>query len=206
MINAERGVIFCHVPKNAGQSIVSALTRAGGYRRAPYQMVEKDPEMRWRNGECRRLREQIPPEQWNGSFKFAFVRNPWDRLVSSWKFTRERGMHDLAFEQFVTALPSLDGQQPLDALERAVSIHWHTMPQTDHLVIEGVLAVDLIGRLESLDRHWQEICGRIGCPAIPLARRNTTVRGDYRSYYSDRTARMAFERFWKDIEMFGYAF
>ena len=206
MINEERKVIFCHVPKNAGQSVVSALAKAGGYTFPPYPMVEKDVQMTWKDGECRRVLGHVRRELWDECFKFAFVRNPWDRLVSSWEFTRQKKKHDLTFERFLTELPSLDPAQPADALERAISTYWHTLPQSDHLVADGVLAVDFIGRVETLDRDWQEVCSRIGCSVAPLPRRNATVRRAYRGYYDDRTARMAGERFRRDIELFGYVF
>jgi hypothetical protein len=104
----------------------------------------------------------IGEDLWNGCFTFAFVRNPWDRLVSCWQFTRQRGKHDLTFADFVKDLPSLDTAQEPDALERAIPTHWHAMPQSDHLVVDGVVAVDFVGHVETLDEDWHAISARIG--------------------------------------------
>jgi hypothetical protein len=196
MINQERKVIFCHVPKNAGQSVVGALTTAGGYRFVPYPMVEEDRTTTWTQGECRRILAHVPRQLWDGCFKFAFVRNPWDRLVSGWQYTRQRRKHDLSFERFVAGLGHIG--EP--------SIRWHTMPQCAHLLVDGVVAVDFLGRFEALDRDWQEVGRRIGNPAAPLPRRNSTDRRGYREYYDHQTAAAVAEIFARDVELFGYSF
>lgn len=37
---------------------------------------------------------QIDPEAWDKSFTFSVVRNPWDRLVSMWKFSLQKKRTD----------------------------------------------------------------------------------------------------------------
>ncbi len=204
-VNVDRKSIFVHVPKNAGTSITKALRQTGEYESPPYDSVDRDFEMGWKDGEVRRVVRAIGEDLWNECFTFAFVRNPWDRLVSGWQFTRQRGKHDLAFAEFVKDLPSLDTSQEPDALERAISTHWHAMPQSDHLVVDGVVAVDFIGHVETLDEDWRAISARIGCDgAIPRA--NTSERGEYRAYYTDDLRAIVDDRFRVDAATFGYTF
>lgn len=203
-VSVENKAIFVHVPKNAGRSVGRALRQAG-YRNPGYGSVDHDFDMTWQAGECRRLLADVGQELWDESFKFAFVRNPWDRLVSGWQFTRQREKHRLTFDEFVRELPSLDRSQDPDALERAISTHWHAMPQTDHLLIDGQMAVDFVGHVESLNDDWKSIADRIGCDA-DLPRVNTSDRGDYRDYYSDDLRAIVDERFRVDATTFGYKF
>ena len=204
-VNVDRKAIFVHVPKNAGTSITKALRQTGGYKSPPYESVDHDFEMRWMDGESRRVMRAIGEDLWNECFTFAFVRNPWDRLVSGWQFTRQRGKHEQSFAEFVKDLPSLDTSQESDALERAISTHWHAMPQSDHLVVDGVVTVDFVGHVETLDEDWRAISARIGSGgAIPRA--NTSDRGEYRSYFTDDLRAIVDERLHVDATTFGYTF
>ena len=204
-VNVDRKVIFVHVPKNAGRSITRALRGPGGYESPPYGSVDHDAEMGWMDGEVRRVKRAIGEDLWHECFTFAFVRNPWDRLVSGWQFTRQAGKHQLSFAEFVKELPSLDTSQEPEALERAISTHWHAMPQTDHLVVDGVVGVDFIGHVETLDEDWRAISGRIGTDAT-IPRANTSDRGDYRDYYTDDLLAIVDERFRVEAATFGYTF
>ena len=68
--------IFIHIPKTAGSSIVEMLFNEPS-RHIPY-FVYRDAN----------------PEKFRQFFKFAFVRNPWDRLVSTYFFLREGGVNE----------------------------------------------------------------------------------------------------------------
>ena len=204
-VNADTQAIFVHVPKNAGTSITKALRQSGGYESPGYGSVDQDFAMGWMDGEVRRVVRAVGADVWAEYFTFAFVRNPWDRLVSGWQFTRQRGKHELTFAEFVKGLPSLDTAQEPDALERAISTHWHAMPQSDHLVVDGEVAVDFVGHVETLDEDWRAISARIGSDG-DVPRANTSDRGEYRSYYTDDLLAVVDERLRLDATTFGYTF
>jgi hypothetical protein len=203
-VNEERKAIFVHVPKNAGLSVARVLKKAG-YRDPGYGWVDHDFAMTWRAGECQRVIAEVGRELWDDCFTFAFVRNPWDRLVSGWKITREWGKHELSFPEFVRQLPSLDPDQPPEALRRAISTHWHAMPQTDHLLVDGEIAVDFIGRVETIDDDWRSLADRIGCDAT-LPRINTSDHGHYRDYYDDELLAIVDDTFRRDLDVLDYTF
>jgi hypothetical protein len=58
--------IFIHIPKTAGASIALSL-----FNEPPRHVHYRDFEI-------------ANPDKFRRYFKFAFVRNPWDRLVSSY--------------------------------------------------------------------------------------------------------------------------
>lgn len=204
-VNVDRRAIFVHVPKNAGTSISKALRQSGGYKAPGYGSVDHDFTMGWKDGEVRRVIRAVGEDLWNECFTFAFVRNPWDRLVSGWQFTRQRGKHELTFDEFVRDLPSLDTSQEPEALERAISTHWHALPQSDHLVVDGEVAVDFVGHVETLEDDWASIAARIGYDGT-IPRANTSDRGEYRQYYTDDLLAAVDERYHLDVTTFGYTF
>jgi chondroitin 4-sulfotransferase 11 len=205
MINAKKGFIFCHLPKNAGTSICQALQRAGGYTAVPYPSIVRDAQLVWKRGECGRVLHYIGKDLWNACFKFAFVRNPWDRLVSGWEFTRQKGYHDLSFERFLAEPPHAERGGNLDERGRTINTQWHVMAQVQHLVRGGKLAVDFLGRVENLEQDWKAISARIDCD-IPLPHANASPRGHYRGYYDAATLAAATALVRGDAETFGYGF
>jgi hypothetical protein len=62
--------IFVHVQKTGGNSVRTAL--GGDIFDARKHFMARD------------LREIYGEAVWDSCFKFSFVRNPWDRLVSWW--------------------------------------------------------------------------------------------------------------------------
>ena len=77
-INHKHKFIFIHIPKNAGTSIRNSF-RTEGYDQ---RVVNK----RYPHDSCSMIRKYCGEEVWNTFFKFAIVRNPYDRLVSYYHF------------------------------------------------------------------------------------------------------------------------
>jgi chondroitin 4-sulfotransferase 11 len=158
--------IFIHVPKTGGTSLRTAL----GMGPAPYHIT------------AQKLRQSFPDSA--TKFSFAFVRNPWDRLVSyvhSMKNQWERP----------------DRSQQLGGFR----------PQVHYIMDDdGKPLVDFIGRYENLAEDFHTICVRIGIPTPPLPHLNRSVHRQYRRYYDDDSKRFVAENYAADIERFGYSF
>jgi chondroitin 4-sulfotransferase 11 len=156
-----------------------------------------------------------------GRFAFAFVRNPWERLVSCYRdkiggevdgftfFTVRPGVADclerfdaffggMSFEEFVGAVASID-----DADADTHFRSQHCFVTSD----DGRLAVDFVGRYERLADDFREVQERVGLPAVELPRLQAARQSrPYASFYTDETRRIVAERYGRDIEMFGYSF
>ena len=153
-------------------------------------------------------------ENWKDYFKFAIVRNPWDRLLSCWKNKieiqakkpwreSERAYHykvlgldllkDITFAEFIRHLND-------DKLLYADK-HWAPL----HSLID-LDSIDFIGRLENLQEDFYIICDKIGIPRQQLPHHNKTKHKHYTEYYDDETRQIVAERHAKDIEYFGYEF
>lgn len=128
------------------------------------------------------------------NFNFAFIRNPWDWLVSMYSFIKGNRDHPefmivghMNFSQFVDFWISKN------------IIQWDFL-KTD-------AAVDLeIFKFEELGNACNKIAERIGVAKPELSRLNTSDRRDYSEYYNANTRQLVAEHFKKDIEIGGYEF
>ena len=139
---------------------------------------------------CPKLIEQYP--QYKNYFKFSFVRNPWDRVVSWYSFSKKakspkRNTSDISFKEFLNTRLNV----------------W-ALPNQDQY--EFTKCCDFIGKTENLQEDFDIICDKIGIPKQELPHKNKSKHKSYTEYYDDETKSIVAERFAKDIEYFGYKF
>lgn len=136
----------------------------------------------------------INQSTWSNYFKFAFVRNPWDRVVSAWK---NRSSIE-KFEDFIKVIP---------AQKNHTDLFWHTLPQYDHIYDENEnLMVDKVYRVENLQDDLKEICKNFELNYSEIGKMNSSNRKPYWEYYTDEMANKVSEIYKKDIEKFNYKY
>jgi len=182
--------IFFHIPKTAGLAVSNTLfnNRAAGHINVETAKVLVGV---WR---------------FPYYFKFCFVRNPWDRLVSAYHYLRKGHptspiahtvMRGASFTEFVTET----------LRSPAVASELHIRPQYSFVVdSRGELAVDFVGRFEYLERDFETVARRLGMHGRKLEAHNRSLHQDYESYYDDQTRKIVAEFYRKDIELFNYRF
>ena len=167
---------------------------------------------------------------WNEYFKFAFVRNPWDRLVSWYSMIRDA--ETIRWHQILTnqRIRSHFRQTRENKLWRYVLDNSSTFEEfiincTDEIEVdEGVhysfaynqldyiadsnddLLVDFIGRFESFGSDLYKVYDRLGLELGSIPHENRSVRGHYSTFYTPETETIVRKRFQRDIEYFGYKF
>ncbi len=131
-------------------------------------------------------------------FKFAFVRNPFDRFVSYCSFvTRETGSF------------SRDPRGTMKYVMQELRPFNHLLfrPQCEFLSDEtGRIATDFLGRQETMQASYDAICARIGIPSASLERVNATSRRGYQEYYDDELIELVGTFYRDDLNAFGYSF
>jgi hypothetical protein len=205
IVSTHHRFIFVAIPKTGTHSVRQALRQQMG----PEDMeqvglfIRKSfpiPELaRIRHGHLTlsQVRPHLRADTFDSFFKFAFVRNPFDRFVSYCSFiTRKTGQFD---------------RDP-----KAVMRHFLAKPPLDHILFqpqhqfvtddEGELLTDTIGRVEQMQESYNEIARRIGIPAATLARVNSSRRRDYRNYYDQELIDGVAKLYARDLELFGYDF
>ena len=143
------------------------------------------------------LRKFMDPAKFAEYFKFAYVRNPFDRFISYCSFiTRERG-------GFKT-----DPQKVMRrVLANPPSEHVLFWPQNTFLVDgEGKLLTDYVGRVETMQQSFEFIASKIGVPAVQLDKVNATERSAYRDYYDQELIDGVAKLYADDLRLFEYDF
>ncbi len=186
--------IFVHIPKNAGLSVCYTLfgNTGGSHRKiVDYQKI-------------------FSPKTFKQYYKFTFVRNPWDRLVSTFFFLKKGGLTEkdkiwaeanlLAFTDFKDFVKQWLTEENINN-----SLHF----QHQHVFLEdekGNTAVDFIGRFENIEEDFKKITDKLNIKRT-LKKTNTSKRKeDYRVYYDEETKAIVNEVYRKDIQLFNYEF
>jgi hypothetical protein len=139
----------------------------------------------------------------NNIFTFGFVRNPWDRMVSSWKYGGPRSKWGIDFKDLCLNLEDL---VPKNATAKNQKL-LHISEQHPFLICEEKkIKADFIGKFENLQEDFNTVCDEIGIPQQQLPHINKSKHKHYTEYYDDETRELVAEKYAKDIENFGYKF
>lgn len=85
----------------------------------------------------------------------------------------------------------------------------HILFRPQHLLLtdaDGKLLTDYVGRVEQMQRSYDEICERICIPTSQLEKVNTSRRRDYRDYYDQPLIDGVAKLYARDLELFGYEY
>jgi hypothetical protein len=224
--------VFVHIPKTGGISVEHVFLGLVGLTwdtRAPLLLRGNDdpakgpPYLAHLKGTEYVGCGYLSREQFDAYFKFSFVRNPWDRMVSEYKYRR----HPMRMTFKTWLLEHLPQPGFTDA-------YCHLVPQHEFLYDrEGRLLADFVGRYESLQADFEVVCERLGIPSTPLPHQNRSLEAQriqslndvkkrirrwlwtlrpknvyphYTQYYDDESRAYVGQLYRKDIELFGYAF
>ena len=157
MLSEKYKCLFVHIPKAAGQSIEHVFLRLHGLtwesRASLLLKPNNDPDKGPPRLAHLKAREYVScgyldESRFREYYKFSFVRNPWSRLVSIYRYLGYDEV--MPFKDFLRADLSKD-----ERWEPALFIQ----PQYDYLFDErGEQLVDFIGRFESLQAGFDQVC------------------------------------------------
>ena len=206
IISHQHRFIFFAVPKTATHTIRQALRTHMGDDDWEQQQLFGQQSMpipdiaRIGHGHisARRIREYLEHETWQNYFKFGFVRNPFDRFVSTCFFLHR---NNPAFRD----RPVANMKQALK--NRSFRQRVLVRPQSLQLIDENhELALDHVGRYESLQTSYDEICRQIGIETEELGHKNASERGSCAAYYDDELRQAVAEFYADDLRLFDYQF
>lgn len=202
IISDDRNFIFVHVEKTAGSSIGRTLAAHAIERPTSrwYGWLGGRDYHRVRFGTHAPLRDaqrHMPTPVFEGFFKFAFVRNPWDRLVSEYNAAMVKGRS--ARHRRIRAMGSFDAFVRYEIRRRK----FFQYPRICDAL--GQPALDFVGRFETLASDFASVCRVLGIAAT-LPRLNAYAHAGYREYYDDELRELVGLHWRRDIEYFDYAF
>ena len=215
-------LLFIHIPKNAGTSIIRALLEKHGGGR---QTLHTHRLGLKKHVPAYTAQVRLPDQAWRKAFKFAVVRNPWERMVSTWRYGRHQtkrkgrigildGLPLNEQRRIKAAILTRDfnwwlfefcrkyrwfpahefqGQPPLEDGNPPSQCNWFYLGEN--------LLLDKIYRFEALDELESDI-------GVTLQHLNASPLpdGPYQDHYDGRSKAWVAEVFAEDIERFGYSF
>lgn len=180
--------IFIHINKTAGTSIGRSL----GLNRKAHLTV-------------REVIDQVGNDIWKSSYTFAFVRNPWSKVASHYRYrvkTNQSKLQDrpIPFEEWVRI-----------TYGENKDFYYYDVPKMFQPQVEwmknhhGEIDIDFIGKFENLPRDFEIITHKIGLKT-ELLHLNHTESNHYRDYYCQETIDIVGSWFEEDVELFNYKF
>jgi hypothetical protein len=212
-VSLERSFVFVHIPKTGGTSVTEAL-RAAAIKLA--LVGPSTPEQRdtWRIKDAwlhhilgADLQRLMGATAWERCFRFAFVRNPWDRLVSIYHFHRSLAASGKDFRGNWPEWPEIAARMAATGnFGEWIKTGIYARPQLDWVADrDGRLLVEFVGRFEQIERDFAHVQHRIGVTA-PLPHLLRTEHRPYREYYDSETQGLVARHYRRDIDAFGYEF
>jgi hypothetical protein len=186
--------IFVHIPKAAGVSVNKALFgNLGGshHKLKDYQLI-------------------FNKKEFNAYYKFTFVRNPWDRLVSTYFFLKNGGFHEndkVWFDENLSQFNNFE-EFVLNWLNEDNIYKWiHFIPQYEFITVNGKVLIDDIYKLEHIEESMVTIAQKLNLTLeLRHENQNPNRKSKYREYYSPKTKDVVSSVYKKDIELFDYQF
>lgn len=193
MIINNKKILFIHVPKTGGSTIRFILKK-----KYPSAKIISD---QWKHSSINDyIKEGYNIDDY---FKFAFVRNPWDRLLSNYFFRIQLLQSEVTasvrFRDWVINSKTRKGHSFLDTGEMYKT-------QLSYMTLNKTQKVDFIGRYENLQQDWNFICDQLQIKKQKLPHKNKSSHSSYMNYYSEDTVNIVGEYFKEDVENFGYKF
>jgi len=212
VISKKHKYIFFHLPKNAGVSISRSLInqekllqikRYFAYisrrilkKKNNFYFSIKDKELIFFNSHitCYNFYDIFNKKHFNNYQKIAVIRNPWDRLVSRYFYSKKIDLkfQNVTFKEFV----NFD-----------IKNNMHVLNQYKFCTKDKVsFCIDNVIKFENLNNDFNKISLSMFDKKNLLKHSNKTEHGKYRSYYDTELKDKIYKNFKEDINFFDYEF
>ena len=205
-----RQLILYPVSKAASSTLIRLFLELEGYpepssRQEMFQLAKKH--------RVPRLTLDSQQSKYSGYFRFTFVRNPWDRLVSCY-LNKVVAQRPNVFEKF-SIYPEIRFNR-MSFADFVRFVHhvpddlcdWHFRPQSAFFDDKRV---DFIGQVERFTDDLAQVIERAKLDTHLLKyghkyANKSRHRKPYTDYYTAETRRLVAEKYKDDIQRFGYRF
>ena len=175
-INHEKKAIFIHIPKTAGIYVRETLSKNYGFElfclKRPDHIkfcgtnlkLNKNQQLSFCNKTVSVLDYyktskdlsdlmDMDEEKWNTYYKFCFIRNPYDRIVSAWNYTCQTEKLNISFSKYLKLKDIVTETE-----------YFHVFfPQSKQVFNDkNEIAFDFIGKYENLEDDLKKILITIG--------------------------------------------
>ena len=151
-------------------------------------------------------------EQYDQYFTFTFVRNPWARVVSMYKYGGYYKTMDFKYFLMVEFRKKIWHEY-----------YWFVGPQYEYIFNNGKLNVDFVGKFEDIQNDFEHVCRQLELPKIKVPHLNASLKykvkdswsnkekrilrhEDFHDYYDNDSREVVADLYQGDIDLFGYKF
>lgn len=196
--------VFFPVPKTATQSVRAALRPHLGpddWEQADWRTTRRAPipELAAHGHghlSIAQVRPHLDTAVWRDYLKFTFVRDPWDRFASA-------AWYENGGRPFFRSRPVACMKVLLETPETMERLHFR--PQHAFVTEEADdRPLDFVGRFETLERDFTEVCRRMGLDSPTLPRLNVSRRAGDGVDFDDELREKVATHYERDIRIFGY--
>ncbi len=215
MIVHKHKIIFIHIPKTAGSSIEKffGIDKISHKWDRSNRLFLKgwDPVHKIHLQHAKALdlldKKLILQDVWYEYFKFAFVRNPWDRAHSDYLWMKGDRKIEGSFEDYI--LKKGVFEKHLTNLDSMHTRGDHVFPQNEFVYDEkGNCLVNFVGKFENLQADFRKVCSMAGVEykELPHEKKSKFLKPSYREFYDQSKKDLVADVYSKDIELFDYQF
>lgn len=185
--------IFIHIPKSAGVSVNRELFgNLGGAHRS-----------------VRTYKRVFGPVTFKKYFKFTFVRNPYSRLLSAYRFLKRGGFCDVDKQWSEENLGQFNSFREFVhgwLTDESVLTYNHFRPQFMYLCDRSFEPeVDFIGHFETLDQDFKKVCQTLNISRkLKKYNEDPEKEDHWTSFYTEKERKKVYDIYRKDFELFGY--
>ena len=181
LLNTKDNFIHIHIPKTAGTSLRQILGGGG------HTAIKEFHAFITCNTDI----------DWDSLFKFTFVRNPWDRMISC---MFHGPTPDYKFDHVLDEL--LEAKEKDDWSEHGIFKPQHFYTHLKNGIYkEGKGLMNFIGRFENLQLEWNNLAGKLGV-ASKLSHKNKGTHKPSKEYLTKERLRKTKEIYRRDYELF----
>ena len=192
---SDLGCIFIHIPKCAGNAVQQSLFG----------------DLVFGHHTIRQYQIALPSDRYRKAWKFTVTRDPWERVISGWRFLKAGGYHAQDANYFAETLSEhstfdhfVNDWLVYQNLDDCGCVHFK--PQLHYLIeFDGSLPMDYMVKLADLPNEFKKLRQRF--KGRELSVRNKTKGGtvDYRSFYTSAETFANVSRIYaEDIRVLGY--
>lgn len=141
-------------------------------------------------------------------FKFTYVRNPFERLVSCYVNKIEESIDGNYFaynNYFMGILDKISGFEEFVKCITKIPERWadrHFKSMYTYIYDGGKRLVDYIGKVEELPDSYRKLQDKYNLSELKYE--NVSGKKDWKTYYTKETAKLVYKYYEKDIVTFGY--
>ena len=238
-VNHDLNAIYIHIPKTGGEYIANILNKYYGFETYNniifdyYGFVYEDDLLHFPHNNrgvtkyYMNSKHKMTKEIWNTYIKFAFVRNPYTKIISSYEYSKYlynehhyKNDEFIQFPSFSTFIKNQKYGMEQSLYENSLNLYCYHYYQTfitqyEHLLDnDNKINIDYIGQFENLNEELIDILTKIGVknPIKHLNelynnnnnKPNKTNKDDISQYIDNELLTFINDYYDKDFELYKY--